>query len=385
MQFTRNTESPLKNKSLLLLITSFMTPALALSQTTLTPNLPVNGKTYTWPLTVSAKNPFAHPSGWTVYFDSQLVDRNYDTTGLYDNSSWQLTLSPGNHSIVIKAYDSSGAVAVASENVTISSSSLPFVPLSAQVFSNLQLKPAATAQQQWMPCNSSNGCAGPQTSGTPFQAFGVASPSLSGTSMQQGSTGANFNTMYYLHLGCLTNGGCDAVQNMLEDMWFQPASNQTVQQFEFDPDLFDTQKHKYFATVACRLVGTNAMYWFLWNSVGNGDGTIANQGLNNGSGAWDQTPFPCTLTTVAAGAWHHLQLHVTFDTNSKRYAYQTFVYDGVSVFSNYNQSFGAYTLTPQETANGYNAAINIEQQIDNTSAATSQNSVFYDNYTLSVW
>jgi hypothetical protein len=101
----------------------------------------------------------------------------------------------------------------------------------------------------------------------------------------------------------------------------------------------------YFGSVACRLIGTNAGHWHLWDEA---------------NGNWVATTYPCTASTIAAGTWHHLQLYVTFSTANLNYAYQTLVFDGTTVFQTLGQTFGA-KLQPTWATN----EVNIEQQIDN--------------------
>lgn len=244
-------------------------------------------------------------------------------------------------------------------NLTTGTGVLPTPPSTATQYSNLQKQSGNPGT--WSPCIGS--CAGSQGSkGSSSLTFGN-SPSLSPSgSMKMTSGGSLWNTMYYRHLGC-PSGNCAAVQNMLEDMWFQTVSVADIEQLEFDPDLYNNNL-KYFASVACRLKGTNPGFWYLWNSAG---------------GFWDQTSFPCTPTTLAPGTWHHLQLYATFDPSNKTYAYQTFVFDGTTVFHDLNKSYSPY-LVP----GGATSTVNIEQQIDND-ANNPTNSVYYDDYNLWVW
>src|SRR5579864_443760 len=236
---------------------------------------------------------------------------------------------------------------------------LPILPSNATAYSNLQLDSGQL--QAWNICGT---CAGSSGSGTGNLTFGNQSPSLSQASMAETSAGSFWNILGYRHLGC-PNSDCAAVQNMLEDMWFDPATVSDVQQLEFDPDLFNAG-YKYFASVACRLKGDNPNFWYLWNSAAN---------------TWEPTSYPCTALTIAPGTWHHFQLYATFDTSNRTYAYQTFVYDGVTVFQNLGQSYNAL-LCPMNSCS--TSTVNIEQQIDND-GNNPTNTVYYDNYNLWVW
>jgi hypothetical protein len=236
---------------------------------------------------------------------------------------------------------------------------LPTPPGNAASFPDLQVA-GPPNPGTWTLCNMT--CSGGQSSGSSNLQFGQQ-PALSNTgSMKMTSTGPFFNTMYFRHLGC-PNSNCAAVQNMLEDMFFQPVGTSTLEQLEFDPDLYNAG-FKYFASVACRLKGTNAGFWFLWNSAAD---------------AWEVTTFPCTASTISAGNWHHFQLYVTFDTSTQSYTYQTFVFDGTTVFQNLGQTYQALNLHNSDTNT------NIEQQIDNDGSTNPTNSVFYDKYNLWIW
>jgi hypothetical protein len=163
------------------------------------------------------------------------------------------------------------------------------------------------------------------------------------------------------------------MQNMLLDEWFQVAPGDDIQQLEFDPDLFDASgKYEYFGTVACRMNGTNSGDWYLWNMAAQ---------QQSGQG-WVATSYPCT---ISQGAWHHLQLYVTLNTTGSScpnsvpcYTYNTFVFDGATVFKNLGWSYNAGT-------GSYTPTLNVEQQIDNFDSQNVSNTVYYDNYYLWVW
>ncbi|PYP92671.1 MAG: hypothetical protein DMG65_03190 [Candidatus Angelobacter sp. Gp1-AA117] len=237
---------------------------------------------------------------------------------------------------------------------------LPTPPSNAASFPDLQVAGGGNPGT-WTLCSGTT-CAGGQNGGSSSLQFSQQPALSSSGSMKQTSTGTGFNTMYYRHLGC-PNNNCAAVKNMLEDMYFQPASTTNIEQLEFDPDLYNAG-FKYFASVACRLKGTNSGFWYLWNSAGD---------------FWDATTFPCTASTILAGNWHHFQLYVTFDTSTQSYTYQTFVFDGTTVFQNLGKTYSALNLHNTATNT------NIEQQIDNDSSTNPTNSVYYDKYNLWIW
>lgn len=140
-----------------------------------------------------------------------------------------------------------------------------------------------------------------------------------------------------------------------------------MQGSEFDPDLF-TGTYEYQLSTQCRLVSDGstqnpAGFWYLWDMRNN---------------KWVPTSYPCTATTIAAGTWHHYQLYGTVDTTNHTQTYETFVFDGKTVFQNLGILYGA-------VAKSSSAFVNIQGQIDNGGQANPTNTSYYDNYNLWVW
>jgi len=92
------------------------------------------------------------------------------------------------------------------------------------------------------------------------------------------------------------------------------------------------------------------------------------------------TNYPCTTTTLAPGSWHHFQLYATFNTTAHTYTYETFVFDGVTVFQNLGTTYEASPLHGSK-------ALNIEQQIDNGGGTNPvpNNTNYYDRINLWAW
>jgi hypothetical protein len=358
-----------------------LTPT-AFAQVTLNVNEPIGGSspTYTSPITVSAKATSPNgPSGWDVYIDNQLVSQNQATTGILDTT---VTATTGTHSMVITAFDNSGAYKQSAPiSITVTANPLPTVPTTATSYLNLQSLTGFA--NPWTPCSGS--CSGSSGSGSTPAPSTASTPSLSGSSLVETSNGTYWNTLFYRHLGCPTptnTATCNTVQNMLEDVWFEPTSTTNIQQLEFDPDLYDTNNYEYFGSVACRLEPTNQWTWYLWNMSGSSSspGSSTSPSSATGTGTWVPTPYACTPTTIQGGVWHHLQLYVTYNTSTQQYAYQTLVFDGATVFTNLNVTYHALQLPAGQTP-----TINIEQQIDNNSNTNATSTVHYDNYNLWVW
>ncbi|HEX4784827.1 MAG TPA: hypothetical protein VH350_10820 [Candidatus Sulfotelmatobacter sp.] len=347
--------------------------ATAGAQVTIHGNLPVNSGKYTLPATVSASASSPRGiSGWQVYFgNTSYFSSSTGLNGILDENL--SNVPPGTYQVTITAWDNGGNhSSYVVSNVTVISSPLPTPPQNATAYPNLQNKNEGYNNTTWQPCIGS--CSGSNGPGSSSLSYPVSSPSLSGASLGENSdsSGDYYNTMYYWHLGC-PNNNCSAVGNMLDDVWFQVKSGDSIQQLEFDPDLFDDSgRWEYFGSVACQMNGGTSGTWYVWD--------MASQ-QKSGKG-WTSTSIPCTITQ---GAWHHLQLYVTVNTSGSGcpnsapcYTYKTLVFDGSTVFENLNWSYNAGT-------GSYGHTVNVQQQIDNFKASPANNTVYYDNYELWVW
>ena len=334
----------------------------AFAQVTLTVNEPLTGKSYTSPVTVSATSSSPNgPSGWDVYLDSNLVVRNNDTSGRLDTTFPSAT---GSHTVVIKAWDNSGANTSATETITVNSSSLPTPPGNAIEYPNLQNTTGNPGT--WTICDGA--CSGSNTTGTDGFNFSVVSPSLSGAAMElwsKATASGEWNSLGYRHLGCPT-GGCTSVSNFLEDMWFYiPSSSTALQATEYDPGVYDGS-YKSFASMQCDSVSGD---WRFWNSAANSWTILSSTGGT-------LPVHKCTLLSQT-NTWHHYQLYVTMNFTAHTITYETFVLDGVTVYSDIANTYNALAETGTPT-------VNIEQQLDNhTSGVT--DSEYLDNYYLWVW
>jgi hypothetical protein len=335
------------------------------------PSLPVAGATYnnTVPIAVMATSPYGI-TGWQAYVDGNLVTSSASgqgTTG-QDTGNWNATvpgIAPGSHLVAVNTWDNDAADGYTplsyAAQVNVVGSPLPTPAATATVYSNLQA--ASGSSGSWQICNGS--CSG--SSGTGSSAIVQAAtngPTLSGASMEEISTGAAFNTLGYLKPPCPA-AGCTSVTNFLDDVWFYiPSTTSALQALEFDPDAYDGS-YEYFLSMQCDSVSGD---WRFWNM---NTATWTTQG-----GSAQVSTYPCQLLTKT-NQWHHFQLYGTMNYSAHIYTYETFVVDGTTVFQNLGNSYPArpYTSGP---------SLIVEQQIDNNATATS-NSVYYDDYNLTVW
>ena len=366
---------------ILVFATCFAAPLVASAQVSMTVNEPTNNSNQISPITVSATSASTNgPSGWEVYVDNTRVLNPATTTppGRLDTT---FTASPGTHNVVIKAYDNSGLSTSQSFTVNVNASPFPTIPSSATAFANVQQK-AGGFYDTWNLCQST--CAGSSdaASGNNYYNFGIASPSLSGGSMQLVSNvgaqpSGNTNQLYwnvlgYRHLGCLS-GGCTAGTNFMEDMWFNiPTSDTALQATEYDPGVF-VDGYKLFASMQC---DSATGLWRFWNSNRN-DWTV--KGIDASGNETVTIPtYSCSILNQK-GSWHHYQLYVTMDFTAHKIAYKSFAVDGTVVYQNLGNTYNALSLSGDAT-------INIEQQLDSrVGAAAFTNSEYLDNYNLWVW
>lgn len=212
------------------------------------------------------------------------------------------------------------------------------------------------------------GCnAGGNTGGSGTDAFGISSPSLSGSAMSvtstSGSTGY-FNVLAYRHLGCAFLPGATCVQPFMGgilDFWFYvPSTSIHLQALEFPSiQLFDGTHH-ISTTMQCGIVGG---FWQFWDSGTNG---------------WASSAYPCT--SPSTNTWHHAQLRITYNgaTTPPTYTYTDLSIDGSPIYHGISQTFNAESNTGTAT-------VGIQQQTDNNSTANAANTVYFDNYNAWFW
>ena len=275
----------------------------------------------------------------------------------------------------------------ATYNPTGGGGPLPTPPSTATTFSNLQESAGTGA---WTLCNynvvysDGSHCAagGTGTSGSATLTYGQTPKVSSGGSLKFTNTGANFNTLYYRHLGNswpqndgTGNNSLPNIGNMLLDLYFY-AEPTSLNAYEFDPDLGTgtaAGSYAYKASLQCDHAGGDV--WRLFKTTGG----------------WVKTTYPCNFgTSAGVNKWHHIQLYVTFNQGGKSYTYQTLVVDGTTVFSPSSPAPGQpYFACGPSTSTAKCGAqlgdnVNIEMQIDN-GATAGTNIGFYDNYTLTIW
>jgi hypothetical protein len=334
-------------KNLLVALFVFSLASFSAAQVTVQVSAPLANSTNTTSTHVQATASSSHPiTGWQVYLDSADVTSGPANATL----STSINASVGAHTLVIRAWDSTGAFGSQTESITVSNaaqpaSALPTPPSTATVFSNIQQMTSG-----WGTCNTPS-CAGGTGEGSYWQAFNQSSPSLSGRSMELFQDGVWSNVLFYRQMGANDNA-----TNFLLDFYMQvdSASPNATQALEYDA--FQSVGGYNF------MMGTQCDYgygvWDTWNESG---------------GQWVHTTIPCKK--FATGTWHHIQWYITDNHTSHTYTYHTLVVDGVPYTVNQTQS-------AKYLAWGDNAGA--QWQLDVNASGTGFHE-WVDNANLTIW
>jgi Big-like domain-containing protein len=294
----------------------------------------------------SAANPI---SAMRIYLDGNSM---YTVNSNQLNTS--ITAANGSHSLIVQAWDTTGAVykqaltvSVGSTTTTTTTSTTPTstssAPSNATVISGIQ------TMSPWDSCTVCAGAGGNGTVATFGYTQGVASPSLSGTSME-----------FYL-------GGSTPYSDAI--WWRQLGANNSATHFQYDLDFYLTNPQfaealefdvnqsigntKFIFGTQCGVISDGQ--WDVWDTLG---------------GHWRPTGIPCAMP--AAYQWHHLTWEFYRDNTYTYYVAVTL--DGVKHYVN-----AQYQAKPW-SAN----EINVAFQMDGDYAQHAYNA-WLDNVTLRYW
>ena len=296
---------------------------------------PANNATISSPFQVvgsaSGPNPI---TAMQIYLDGQLVLTNNSSS--LNNS---VNAGTGSHSLVVQAWDSTGAYYKQGLTINVTSS----VPPNAIVQSEIQ------NMGGWESCSVCAGAGG----GGPVAGFSMleflSSPSLSGSSAQFSIWGSTpyANALWWKQLG-----GNNAISNFQYDLDFYMTQPQLAQALEFDVNQ-STGNTKFIFGTQCNI--RDGGVWDIWDTAG---------------GAWRPTNIACLPPT--AYAWHHLTWE--FQRTSTQTIFVALTLDGVKHYL--NQAYSAKPWSGTE--------INVAFQMDGDYAQHPY-SVWLDNVTLSYW
>ncbi len=281
----------------------------------------------------AAPNPI---SAMRVYLDGV----NMYTNGAA-NLDTMVDAAAGTHSLVVQAWDVTGAVYKQTLNVNVSGSS---VPAGATVKSMIQSMPG------WGSCTV---CAGANANG-PTADYSmsqyVTSPSLSGQSTVFNIGGA---TPYSDAIWWAELGPADAATHFQYDVDFYLSTPQYSEALEFDMNQTANSTRFVFGTQC----GVNFdQQWDVWDTAGD---------------RWAPTGVPCPAP--AANQWHHLTWEYDRDAGSIHYIAVTL--DGVKTYVNMTFSAKPWSDSPE---------LNTAFQMDGDYAMHPY-SVWLDNLTVTYW
>lgn len=265
---------------------------------------PGSGSSVGSPFTIQASASSGYAiTGWHAYLDGNSLY----STGSTGSISASVSAATGTHTLVVRAWDSSGAYGDQTVTISVSGGSapppspgpgLPTPPSGAKVFTNIDQMSSG-----WIGCGDP-GCAGGSGSGSYWQGFWQTSPSMDGASMQFFRDGVWANALWYKKLGA-NNGST----HFLWDFYVRVdnASVNYAQATEFDAFQF-VGGYNY-------MMGTQCDYgrgvWDIWNGT---------------AGRWDPTSVPCPKWTP--NVWHHVQWYMTNNHSNHSFTFVTLVVDG---------------------------------------------------------
>jgi hypothetical protein len=261
-----------------------------------------------------------------------------------------LAVAAGKHNVVIQAWDSTGAVFLATPiALTVTGttappppSGLPAPPSTAVTKSNIEQIAG------WESCTV---CAGANAAG-PVATFSMvenqASPSLDGKSAIFNISG---KTPYSDALWWKQLGAVDTATHLKYDVDFYITNPGVAQALEFDNNQ-SNGAHKFIFGTQCNI---KAGHWDVWG---------------NASGNWISTGVACSAPT--AFTWHHLTWE--FQRTSTNVVFIGFTYDGVTHYV--NRSYPARGSSVHE--------LNVAFQMDGDSAMHAY-STWLDKVTLVYW
>ena len=310
---------------------------------------PTAGSTAGSPVHFVASATSANPiTAMRIYVDSISV---YLISASSLNTS--VTMSAGTHSVVVQAWDATGAVFKTALSLTVSGTTpsptptptpvgFPAPPSTAVVKSNID------QMTGWASCTV---CAGANANG-PVATYSMvenqASPSLDGASAKFSISGT---TPYSDALWWKQLGAADTATHLKYDVAFYITNPGVSQALEFDNNQSNAV-HKFIYGTQCNIKGG---HWDVWG---------------NAAGNWISTGIACSAPT--AFVWHHLTWE--FQRTSTNVIFVGFTYDGVTHYV--NRSYPARSSTVHE--------MNVAFQMDGDSAMHAY-STWLDRVTLTYW
>lgn len=292
-----------------------------------------------------------------IYIDGTSVFHN--TSGSLDT---MLTIAAGQHSALIQAWDTTGAVFKSAMVLTVGSSpsATPTPTPSASPTPTPSSSPAPTPSgatvksdiDQMPGWESCTVCAGANAAG-PSAVYSmtenVLSPALDGKSAQfnLGGTTPYSDALWWKQLG-----GNNAIKNFTYDLNFYITNAAAPEALEFDVNQ-SNGAYKFIFGTQCNI--KDGAQWDVWG---------------NAAGNWLHTGIPCTAPTPYT--WHHLTWQL--QRTATQVIYVSLTYDGVTHYVN-----RSYPARPHSVSE-----INVAFQMDGDSKQTAY-SAWLDKVSLTYW
>jgi hypothetical protein len=284
-----------------------------------------------------------------IYVDGISVFNN--TSSSLDTS---LTISPGQHTAVVQAWDSIGTVFKNTILLTVGSSTAPSptptpVPSPTPAPSGATVKSDIDQMPGWENCTvcAGAGAAGPSAVYSMTQ--NMLSPALDAKSARFNLAGS---TPYSDALWWKQLGGNNTIKNFTYDLNFYITDPAAPQALEFDVNQ-SNNAYKFIFGTQCNI--KDGAQWDVWG---------------NASGNWLHTGIPCTAP--AAYTWHHLTWQL--QRTATQVIYVSLTYDGVTHYV--NRTYPARANNVSE--------INVAFQMDGNNTQTAF-SAWLDKVSLTYW
>lgn len=252
-----------------------------------------------------------------------------------------VTMSTGQHFVVVQAWDSHGNVYKASENITVSSTT-------TSVPSNAITKSRIEEMTGWQNCTVCAGANGNGSVAIFSMTQNVASPSLDGKSAKffLGGSTPYSDALWWKQLGAF-----DSATHFKYDLDFYLTNPTVAQALEFDANQ-SNGAHKFIFGTQCNVA---AKLWDVYDPAG---------------GAWHHTTISCPAP--AALKWHHITWE--FQRTSTQVVYVALTYDGVKHFI--NRTYTAKSSSVHE--------LNVAVQLDGNSKQVDY-SEWVDRISIAYW
>ena len=336
-------------KSILALAMACLGLSLAASATVhVTVSSPSNGAQVASPFSLVANATSSYRiTGWVVYLDGHSVY----SAGATNSINASISAGTGNHQLVTRAWDASGAYGDVTEQITVTGGGgggggggLPTPPPYAQVFSNIDNR------GNWFKCHDP-GCAGGSGSGSYWMAENQGTPSRDGTGTEFFNSGVWANALWSQKVGA--NNG---ISNLLWDfyVYMDDSSRSAAQALEFDAFQF-VHGYNYMIGTQCNYA---AGVWDTWDES---------------TGHWSHTSIGCSK--FSANTWHHIQWYMKTNTSAHSYTYVTLVVDGTPHTVN---------LTRHAKNLGWGDNLGVQWQLDVNASGQGYHE-WIDKATLTVW